>query len=267
MPILALSGGHKLSYGDTGEGPPLVLVHGSPGEGRSWARVMRHLADFRVLTPDLPGYGGSDPVPPQPAGRTASIARAIAALISGIGEPVWLAGHSYGGNVALHAALRAPQTVRGLLLLEPVFFRALALAGETQAYEDARSLFGRYVERVDAADPAATAIMVDYWFGSGAFDRLPAPVAAFLAAATARNALDVKSCFAEDLAREALRGFDRPAIVACGDDTTTVAPAIARALARLLPDARLRELAGANHGMLDTNPELVAAAIHALTAG
>lgn len=64
MPFLELPDGKKLSYREEGDGPPLVLVHGSPGEGRSWARVASHLKDrFRVVCPDLPGAGRSDELP------------------------------------------------------------------------------------------------------------------------------------------------------------------------------------------------------------
>ena len=56
MPSLDLSDGKKLGYREEGSGPPLVLMHGSPGDSRSWGRVMPHLRDrFRVLAVDLPG--------------------------------------------------------------------------------------------------------------------------------------------------------------------------------------------------------------------
>jgi pimeloyl-ACP methyl ester carboxylesterase len=49
----------RLNYGEAGSGLPLILVHGSPGEGRAWGRVVKHLPpNTRALVPDLPGYGG-----------------------------------------------------------------------------------------------------------------------------------------------------------------------------------------------------------------
>ena len=128
MPSLTLSDRATVAFGDAGAGAPLVLVHGSPADGRAWGRVARHLAGFRILTPDLPGYGGSDPL--RDGSGTPAMAGAVAAIIDAAGAPVWLAGHSYGGNVALHAALARRADVRGIVLFEPVFFRALALAGE-----------------------------------------------------------------------------------------------------------------------------------------
>src|ERR1041385_179905 len=114
MPNLTLPDGARVAFGDAGAGNALVLVHGSPAEGRAWGRVARHLANFRVLTPDLPGYGGSDEL--RNGAGTAAMARAVVAVIDAAAEPVWLAGPSYGGNVALHAALAARGRAKGPLL-------------------------------------------------------------------------------------------------------------------------------------------------------
>jgi pimeloyl-ACP methyl ester carboxylesterase len=95
-----------------------VLVHGSPGDSRSWGRVVPHLSGrFRVLAVDLPGYGGSDKVADAPEGRAALMGAGVAKLIESCVAPVGVAGHSYGGVVALQAALQArPDTVDRLVL-------------------------------------------------------------------------------------------------------------------------------------------------------
>jgi pimeloyl-ACP methyl ester carboxylesterase len=267
MPILALADGSTLSYREAGAGPPVVLVHGSPGDGRAWARVMPKLTEqHRVLALDLPGYGGSTAVPIEPEGRTAKMGAAVGDLIAACAEPVWLCGHSYGGNVALHAALRDSARIRGLVLLEPVFVRALHLAGDTAGFAAAADYFAAYTRRVDAGDNAAVASMVDYWFGAGAYPRLPQPVRDFLAGAAPKNALDVKSTFAETMTAEALRAFMPSVLVVCGGASPTVAPAIAAALTTLLPRAQAQTIAGATHGMLDTHADAVAALILGVTS-
>ena len=256
MPSLTLPGGARVTFGDTGAGPPLVLVHGSPAEGRAWGRVARHLADFRVLTPDLPGYGGSAAL--SDSAGTAAMARAVAAVIEAVAEPVWLAGHSYGGNVALHAALAAKARIRGLVLFEPVFFRALALAGERAQLEAAARHFDDYVRRVESGDLAAVERMVAFWFGAGAFERLPAAVRAYLEGAAPKNAADVKAAFAETLSAANLAALDVPVLVGYGAASPAVVPAIATALAGLLPDAATAPISDATHAMLDTHADAVA---------
>lgn len=267
MPSLSLSDRATVTFGDTGTGAPLVLVHGSPGEGRAWGRVARHLPGFRVLTPDLPGYGGSDPL--LGGTGTAGMADAVAAVIDVAAKDagaVWLAGHSYGGNVALHAALARAARIRGLVLFEPVFFRALALGGETRELEAGTRHFADYIRRVEGGDNAAVSRMIEFWFGAGAFARLPPPVQAYLESAAPKNAADVKAAFAETVSAAALAAFAPPVLVAHGAGSPPVVAAIAAALASLLPQATAAPIAGATHAMLDTHPEAVAALIARMAA-
>ena len=264
MPTLTLAAGGKVAYGDAGAGPPLVLVHGSPAEGRAWGRVARHLGAYRVLTPDLPGYGGSERLPN--GASTAAMAEAVAAVIDAAGAPVWLAGHSYGGNVALHTALARRARIRGLVLFEPVFFRGLALAGEHAVLAAAEAHFGDYVRRVGNGEHGAVSRMIDFWFGEGAFPALPAPVQAYLVKSAAANAADVHSALTESVGAETLAAFDAPALIAYGGRSPATVQAIARSLARLLPQARTEAIADATHAMLDTHPDAVAALVRRMAA-
>lgn len=243
MPSIDLPTGGKLAYREAGSGTPLILVHGSPGEGRSWSRVASKLAErHRLLMPDLPGYGGSDPVPQAPEGRTEAMGAAIAALIDGCGEPVRLCGHSFGGNVALHAALTRAERIVDLTLLEPVCFRALELTGDDAVRRPAAQFFAGYADRVVAGQVEAVHEMIDFLIG-----------------AAPKNGLDVRSSLAETVTRAELAGFAKPVLVAYGAASPPVAPAIAEGLVSLLPSARLEGIASASHGMLDTHPDAVAA--------
>ncbi len=260
--MLTLKNGARLSFGEAGSGPPLILVHGSPGSGRAWARVMKHLpSDMQVLTPDLPGYGRSDPLLPDTAPRTEAMAAAIVELIDRCGTPVWLAGHSYGGNVALHAALHRPKCISGLLLLEPVFMHALDLTGRRAARVDAQAFFTPYLVRVELGEPDAIALMIDFWSGAGAYARIPAKQQYFLNESAAKNADDVRASFSETITAAQLKAFDRPVVITFGGASPPLAASIADALAELLPNVHLRSIPGATHAMLDTHPHDVVAAI------
>lgn len=259
MPTLELADGAVLTYRETGSGPALVLVHGSPGSGRSWARVVPHLAArYRVLTPDLPGYGGSTAVSHDPAERTAAMGAAIGALVASLGEPVHLCGHSYGGNVALHAAVARRACIARLVLLEPVFFHALRLGGDERTLGPAAQFFADYADRVTGGEPAAVHRMVDFWFGSGAFAGMPEPVQAFMVAQAPQNGVDVRAAFAEQVSPAALGSLSMPVVVGLGEASPPVTGAIARALVGCLPHATLAGIRDANHGMLDGHPDAVA---------
>jgi pimeloyl-ACP methyl ester carboxylesterase len=98
---------------------PLVLLHGGHGSWQHWARNIAPLAQYyRVLAPDLPGYGDSD-TPPEPTMHSlVTTTRAALDQLLGTDTPVRLAGFSFGGLVAAHIAAQRPH-VTHLALLGP----------------------------------------------------------------------------------------------------------------------------------------------------
>lgn len=99
-----------------GNGPRLVLVHGLGGMASNWRLVAPALAaDRRVLVPDMPGHGGSEPL--AEAVSVDPFARAVlgVAEAEGAASAPWV-GHSLGGLVGLRAALLRPEAVTGLVL-------------------------------------------------------------------------------------------------------------------------------------------------------
>jgi pimeloyl-ACP methyl ester carboxylesterase len=263
MPTLEWGEGRKLAYREEGSGPTLVLVHGSPADSRAWNRVAPFLKDrFRLVMPDLPGYGGSDSVPDQPTGRAALMGTALARLIDTIG-PVMLAGHSYGGLVSIQATIQVKRgNVTRLVVFEPMFMRGLQLLDDP-AIEPTQSFFDDYVRRVDAGEENAVGRMIDFWFGPGAFTRLPDPVRGYLNANAPRNVLDVRSSYNDVATAEQLAALTQPVLMVYGDKSPEIVPAMGRALLKLVPNGQMEAIAGANHGMLDFHPEAVARLIAA----
>ncbi len=94
-----------------GEGPPLLLVHGYGGAAWNFTALQPHLQGRRLIVPDLPGHGGSSPLPAATTLR--GFADALVPLLDG---PVDVLGHSLGGVVALRLAERQPALVRRLVI-------------------------------------------------------------------------------------------------------------------------------------------------------
>ncbi len=109
--------GRTVCWHQTGDGPPLVLLHGGHGSWQHWVRNMAALATrFSVWVPDMPGYGESDaPLEPTLASLMDVTLGTLDQLV-GAQTPVHLAGFSFGGLVASHVAVQR-QAVRGLALL------------------------------------------------------------------------------------------------------------------------------------------------------
>lgn len=108
--------GARLRYYVGGEGPPLLLVHGLGGAASNWSELAPLLASRRrLLVPDLPGHGGSSPLPSAP--RLSPFADVLATMAEREGMlPAAVVGHSLGGVVALRLALRRPGSVTALVL-------------------------------------------------------------------------------------------------------------------------------------------------------
>lgn len=114
------SGGAAMVWREWGAGRPLVLLHGSSGSWRHWVLNVLPLArHFRVLVPDLPGFGDSDD---SPAPTADALAGAVAAGLDHLvptPTAVDLAGFSFGGIIAGLVAARPGARVRTLVLLGP----------------------------------------------------------------------------------------------------------------------------------------------------
>jgi pimeloyl-ACP methyl ester carboxylesterase len=107
------------AYHVGGEGEPVLLVHGLAGGSANWCEVVPELAErHRVIAVDLPGHAGSS-APPRGA-TVDDFAAAAAAVLDAEGvESALVAGHSFGGLVAIRLAHARPELVRGLLLASP----------------------------------------------------------------------------------------------------------------------------------------------------
>ncbi|GAB2718484.1 alpha/beta fold hydrolase [Kitasatospora kifunensis] len=110
--------GTRITALDDGNGPTLLLVHGSGGDATSWDRVVRSLTDdFRVVRVHRRIYApGARIAPTYSMALEAADILAIAGLLD---RPPFLVGHSSGAVAALEAALRAPTAFVGLSLYEP----------------------------------------------------------------------------------------------------------------------------------------------------
>jgi pimeloyl-ACP methyl ester carboxylesterase len=125
----AVVNGVRLHYAEAGSGPLVVLLHGFPEFWYSWHRQIPALAEagFRVLAPDLRGYNLSDKPPGAGSYRVSRLVNDVVALIEHAGaERAAVVGHDWGGGIAWAVAMRHPERVERLAVLNaphPAAFR------------------------------------------------------------------------------------------------------------------------------------------------
>jgi pimeloyl-ACP methyl ester carboxylesterase len=242
--VVDLGGGRPGADGRTGQGEPLVMLHGLfTGSAASWFfTVAPALARGRpVRLPDLRGHGLSERTP---AGYdTATLAADLAALTADL-PPFAVAGHSYGAAVAVRFALAHPGRATRLALIEPPFGgssngvpapaqavpAAPAAACEPGRRGGVRALLERTSVLADlAAEPAVTAAEL------GALEGLPVMVVA---------GADSPFRAACDLVGQALPGARRHVLPGGHDLHLTARHRLGGLLEAFLTEARPGEPAG-----------------------
>ena len=260
----------RLRYYVGGQGPALILIHGLSGAASNWVAVAPKLAQrFRVLVPDLPGHGGSSPLPaavsldPYPA-RVAELAEMESLL------PATVVGHSFGGLVALRLALRRPDDVSALALV--------AAAGISTATRRVQRLLaissfvrpGRVYSRFSAHVARSVPLkylVFGYWGASDPAALTPAVVEGLLAGPGLHtDTLTAARVLVQDDPRLDLEHVHCPTLVLWGARDHQVPLEDGFEYARRL-GAELRVVADCGHLVIGERPEVCVAALEEFLAG
>lgn len=271
MPALDI-GGVRVEFVEQGAGEPVILLHSSASSGAQWRSLAQELSRrYRVLAPDLYGYGGSGRWQ-GPAGTfsLAHEAEIVYALLQRAGGSAHLVGHSYGGAVALHVALRHGAAVRSLSLLEPVAFHLLREneALDAVAYAEIAALAAR-VNRagIDGDHIGGMARFVDYWAGQGVWAGFSTAKRLALSTRLEKVALDFQASFAEPTRLQDFWPLFMPVLLVQGSASPLPSRRICGQLSRIITGCRLEVIDGAGHLLPLTHAERVNALIAAHLEG
>jgi pimeloyl-ACP methyl ester carboxylesterase len=252
----------SLACEDRGSGPVIALLHGFPLDHHMWAAQIEAISrEFRVLAPDLRGFGQSQ-ITAFDVDVGVAMEKYAADLLAtldtlGVRERIVVAGFSMGGYAAWQFALRYPERLRGLILCDT---RAASDAEEARA---GRMKMANETLKSQSAEPAL------------------AMLPKLLSPATAKSRPDLVEQVRSMVLRQtpqaiaaAQRGMARrenvtgrleaigcPALVIVGADDAISPPKEMRAIADALPSARYVEIPNAGHMSPIENPEAVTTGI------
>jgi pimeloyl-ACP methyl ester carboxylesterase len=137
------------TLGDSG--PRVVFVHGLFGQGRNWTTIAKRIAEdgHRVTLLDLPNHGHS---PWTERVDYGDMAEFVAAELALLGDPVTLVGHSMGGKVAMHLALRWPELLRALVVVDIAPADYPENGGRTDDPDEEASPFAAFIAAMQSMD-------------------------------------------------------------------------------------------------------------------
>jgi pimeloyl-ACP methyl ester carboxylesterase len=256
MPI-AEANGVQLHYRRSGDGEPLVLVHGSWVDGEVWDAVVPLLAhSFEVVAYDRRGHSNSSCPPGQ--GSVRDDVDDLASLIEALElNPAHVAGASLGGSIALRLAAARPELLRSVTVHEPPLFDLLR-AEELDMPEltELRLRLATVAERLESGDLEGGArIYFDHvaetpggWDGldQSRRDLLLSNAPTYLDQCRDPDALGIET---EDLA-----AFGGPALFTHGNRRPPLFRRIVEMVVAAMPGARSEAIPGAAHDPQVTHP-------------
>ncbi|HEY7961153.1 MAG TPA: alpha/beta hydrolase [Solirubrobacteraceae bacterium] len=265
-----VDGGVRLHYVEAGQGPLVVLLHGFPEFWYGWRRQIPALAQagFHVVAPDMRGYNLSD----KPRGwrqyDTDRLARDIAGLIAHFGvERAHVVGHDWGAVVAYTVAMRHPEAVERLAILNvPHPQRMLgAMRSAGQLRKSWYMVFFQLPwlpERLLARDGFSFAKRSLRAGSRGSFS--DADLERYAEAWSRPGALTAMINYYRALlrrsprrARASLRVIGAPTLVIWGERDRYIGAELAEPAAQWVPDVRVERLPQATHWVQHEEPERV----------
>lgn len=257
--------GAQIATIDTGSprpgAPTLLLVHGFPLSNAMWSAQVEALAnDFRVVAPDLRGYGASTLGGWPVEGEEASLDRyaddlfTLADLIDANG-PVVLVGFSMGGYTALACERSRPERFDALALVDT---RA---AADTKAARSTRLKMAEKIHEWGAARVAE--LMRPNLFAPSTPDEVVDETVAVISTSNpSAIAASQLAMAARPDSTPMLPSIKKPTLVLCGEADALTPPEEMRSIAEAIPGASYVEVTGAGHMAPVEKPEAVNDALH-----
>ena len=240
---------------------PVIALHCSGAGAAQWRQLGAVLdSRYGLITPEHYGCDSVGPWSGEHAFTLADEAARTIGIIDRSDCKMHLVGHSYGGGVALRAALERPNRIASLTLYEPSAFHLLKAMGArgAVALAEIQAVATRIADGVVTGDyRGGVSSFVDYWGGPGAWAALRPSVQAALIRWTPKAPLDFRALIDETEPASAYADLRFPALIMRGENAPGPTRLIADALPTLMPSARLVVIPGAGHmGPLTHAPDV-----------
>ena len=237
---------------EAGEGEPVLFIHGSLSDHRAWDGIRDIVAENHRFIAYTQRHFGKADWPDEPVFGRDVHETDLVALLDTWNEPMHLMGWSYGGPIALQAALDRPALVKRVALFEPSLGNILEGKPEyEQLLADRAGVWGPMIAAMENGDNRqATQLAIEYFFGlpEGGFETLPEGARTMWLENADTLPQDFSAPAATPMSCDDLRSIEAPVLILYGTDTLPFFEAVAKEVAACLPNATLEEMPGAGHG-------------------
>ena len=259
--------GIRIECQQAGEGPALLFLPGSYSTPAAWRPIQRLLEPrWRMVTTSLRGYGEStDTRSPDDFGMQHEVGL-VEALCRHIGQPVHLVGHSFGGTVALAAALAATVPVASLSLFEANPLDLLRGRDGGALYQETLRMSRAFEAAVHAGEVDAPGRVIDFWGGAGAYAGLPDAVKAYCRQGAPANVIDWRTGFGFNVTETDCAALKLPVLLVRGEQANPAMTAITDVLQGCLPNVRPHVVEGAGHFLVSSHAPACAALLSSFLA-
>lgn len=252
--------GRRIAYQDVGdvEARAVVLAHCSAGSHREWSTLVPRLDRYRVIAPDLIGYGSSERWPANATLPPMVDVRVLVTLAALSPRRIHLVGHSYGAAVALDAARVLGARVASLTLIEPVSFHLLRAAGRIGEWHEIHAVGEKIIRAMrNRRERAAAAAFMGYWIGRWSWWMMDPRARERTIAAMSKVAAEFEALDGRSSALGEYRDVYAPTRLVVGGRTRQPTRVIVEELLALLPAATVRVVPDAGHMSPVTHPREV----------
>lgn len=254
----------SIDFVEQGDGPAVLFVSGSFATPAAWRGIWKRLpSGRRLVATSILGYGATRETRTPGDLDMAHEVRVIEAAATRIGGPFHLVGHSFGGTVALAAALAGVPGIRSIATFEANPLAMIREAGSQALYDATRAMSQAFEAAHHDGERDAAARIIDFWGGAGSFAAMPEVVQDYCRATAATNVLDWRTAFAFEASMADYARLDMPALLVRGGDANPAMVAITKGLGRGLRDARPAAVDGAGHFLITSHPDPCASLLSA----
>lgn len=250
---MTLINGTDLYVEATGNGEPLVFVHGSWGDHLNWEQVVPALADrYRVITYDRRGHSRSAPA----TGTVHDDVADLAALIEQVAGPAaHVVGNSYGSVIVLRLVASRPELVQSACVHEPAALGLLPAGTLTGPIADIATEVLELI-RAGHNQDAARRFLEGVVFGPGSWEAAPARVRDTFTRNAPTYLEEGEDPDTATVDLNALAASAVPLRVTYGSSSLPAFRDIVVRIAQAVPQAAIAELPGTGHVPQLTDPEL-----------